>query len=225
MEVFLYLQLLLVAGAVKKANQSKRLISILEGESMMDKYEYNEKRNAAIASCLEQFVSKGLYETTSRDLSKALNLQSAGMYSYFESKDDAIVVCAEQAAHILEEKLFNIAINCFKKEKACLDELKIAAKQASPMMRFFTQVCSTDKYEEQMRPLLKKLRHDHEIYIKKLSDLISCNIEDIRPLVYIGITAISNYMVYQEETYITPILSFIESTISSKKRKSQEFCK
>lgn len=191
----------------------------------MDKYEYNEKQNAAINSCLEQFVSKGLYETTSRDLSKALNLQSAGMYSYFESKDDAIVACAGQAVHILEEKLFNIALSCLKKEKLCLDKLKTAAKQSSPMMRFFTQVCSTDKYEEQMRPLLKKLRQNREGYIEKLSKLVFCDIEDVRPLVYIGITAIINYMVYQEETYITPILSFIESNISSKKRKPQEFCK
>ena len=85
------------------------------------------------------------------------------------------------------------------------------------MMRFFTQVCSTDKYEERMKPLLKKLRHHHEGYIEKLARLISCNAEDIRTLVYIGITSITNYMVYQEETYISPILRFIEADINEKK--------
>lgn len=88
---------------------------------MPEKNEYNSKRNAVINVCLEQFVDKGLYGTTSRDLSKALNLQSAGMYSYFENKDDAIVACAEQAAIRLEQQLFGVAFECLRSEKGiCL---------------------------------------------------------------------------------------------------------
>ena len=55
--------------------------------------------------CLSTFVSKGLAETSSRDLSKALELQSGGLYYYFGSKDDAVLACAEEAAVRLEDRL------------------------------------------------------------------------------------------------------------------------
>lgn len=180
---------------------------------MPDKNEYNSKRNTIINACLEQFVDKGLYGTTSRDLSKALNLQSAGMYSYFENKDDAIVACAEQAAIKLEQQLFSVAFECLKSGKMNLSPVKELAKKLSPMMRFFTQVCSTDKYEKQMRPILSKLSHRYESYVDGVAQMAAISVEKARPLVYIGVTAIVNYMVYQEDAYIDPLLTMIEKEL------------
>ena len=48
---------------------------------MMDeRNEILSKKHMAVSVCLQQFVDKDLLATTSRDLSKALNLQTAGMY-------------------------------------------------------------------------------------------------------------------------------------------------
>lgn len=181
-----------------------------------DKEEVSSKRVAVINTCLEQFVGKGLYGTTSRDLSKALNLQSAGMYSYFENKDDAIVACAEQAAIKLEQQLFAEVFKCLEKDNIDFSSVKELAKQLSPMMRFFTQVCSTDKYEKQMRPILKGLGKRYESHVKDAVKATSLDEDKVRPLVYIGLTAIANYMVYQEESYIDPILKMIENELGKK---------
>ncbi len=180
---------------------------------MPDKEDLSLKRVTVINACLDQFVGKGLYGTTSRDLSKALNLQSAGMYSYFENKDDAIVACAEQAAIKLEQQLFDEAFKCMKNGKFDFSSVKELAKQLSPMMRFFTQVSSTDKYEEKMRPILKKLGKRYESHVDTVAEATTLDAETVRPLVYIGITAIANYMVYQEESYIDPILDMIENEL------------
>lgn len=180
---------------------------------MQEKNELNTKRNSVINVCLEQFVDKGLYGTTSRDLSKALNLQSAGMYSYFENKDGAIVACAEQAAIKLEQQMFNVAFECLKTPGRDFAPVKALAKELSPMMRFFTQVCSTDKYEEQMRPILNKLSHRYESYVDGVAEITSLPIEKAQLLVFIGVTAIANYMVYQEDAYIDPLLSMIEKEL------------
>lgn len=77
--------------------------------------------------CLEQFVDKGLYRTTSRDISKALNLQSAGMYLCFENKDDAIVACTEQASIKLEQQLFSVAFECLRSSEKKLAPVKALA--------------------------------------------------------------------------------------------------
>jgi len=103
-----------------------------------------------------------------------------------------------------------------KKDDIDLSPVKELAKQLSPMMRFFTQVCSTDKYEEQMRPILKGLGKRYESHVGDAVKATSLDEEKVRPLVYTGLTAIANYMVYQEEAYIDPFLKLIESELKEK---------
>lgn len=171
----------------------------------MDKNnESNEKRAVAIDACLAQFVEKGLIATTSRDLSKALNLQTAGMYSYFNSKDDAVVACAEEAALRLENELISVAIENLTDVDKLIEDVLKKAKDLSPMMRFFTSVCSTQKYEVQMEPVLTRLSKRYEKYVTEFAEYTQCDAETIKPYIFIGITAIANYMVYQEPSYIIP---------------------
>lgn len=180
---------------------------------MLERCENIDKRNVAINACLDQFVSKGLFGTTSRDLSKALNLQSAGMYSYFENKDDAVIACAEQAAIKLERDLFKVAINCLEKKDVTLEPVKSTAKNLSPMMRFFTQVCATDKYEVEMRRVLCRLNESHKSYVSQIAVILSVDQDTVKSLVHMGITATVNYMVFQEDIFINSLFRLIEKEL------------
>ena len=42
-----------------------------------------DRKKEIVELCLNLFIEKGLYETSTRDLSKAMNLQNAGLYYYF----------------------------------------------------------------------------------------------------------------------------------------------
>lgn len=59
-----------------------------------------------INNCLELLVARGLTQTTTRELSKAMKLKSGGMYYYFNSKDELIIACAEEAVIRVENSLF-----------------------------------------------------------------------------------------------------------------------
>lgn len=121
---------------------------LMEGEIVPNKNVSSDKREKAIAACLDQFCNKGLYETTSRDLSKALKLQSGGMYQYFQTKDEAVIVCAEEAALLLEKYLVKQAIREIQDIDAMFDALMDRADKLSHMMRFLAQVCCVPKYRE-----------------------------------------------------------------------------
>ena len=43
-----------------------------------------EKKKEVVSKCLETFIRQGLSETSVRDLSGCLNLQSGGIYYYFK---------------------------------------------------------------------------------------------------------------------------------------------
>ena len=64
-----------------------------------------ERKTEIINICLDHFIKQGLFETSTRSLSKALKLQSSGLYNHFSSKDEAVIACAEQAAIRLEDTL------------------------------------------------------------------------------------------------------------------------
>lgn len=180
---------------------------------MIDKNDNEQKVSSVVNVCLEQFVSKGLMSTTSRDLSRALNLQSAGMYSYFQNKDDAVIACAESAAKKLEDDLIAVAIENVSSPYEMIVKLREKAEQLAPMMRFFTQVCATEKYEERIRPVLSSLSSRYEDYAKRFARELNVSVDTVLPYVYICITAITNYMVYQEDSYVMPQLTLVANVL------------
>ena len=50
-----------------------------------------------IGICLDCFVEKGLTVTTTTDLCDANNLQNGGIYYYFDTKEEMVLACAEEA--------------------------------------------------------------------------------------------------------------------------------
>lgn len=56
-----------------------------------------------IGICLDCFVEKGLTVTTTTDLCNANNLQNGGIYYYFDTKEEMVLACAEEAISRIEQ--------------------------------------------------------------------------------------------------------------------------
>lgn len=80
-----------------------------------------------------------------RDLSKALKLQNAGLYYYFQSKDDAVIACAEEASFLLEDGLIVPALSDIYDPEILVKNLFTRADSLALMMRFLAQVCSANE--------------------------------------------------------------------------------
>lgn len=46
----------------------------------------NDRQKEVINICLDHFIENGLYEVSTRSLSRALKLQNAGLYYYLQAK-------------------------------------------------------------------------------------------------------------------------------------------
>ena len=171
------------------------------------------KKKEVIDACLKMFVSKGLFETTSRDLSKALQLQSGGLYYYFKSKDEVVVACAEEAAMRIESNLITPALKELNDPDEMMRTLRMRADNMAPMMRFLTQVATSEKYNENLRPALDSLSKRYKTYAKKFAEHFNCDVEEIEPYVYMCITAVANYMIFNEDSYIFPQIALVKNKI------------
>lgn len=174
-----------------------------------------ERKAEVINICLDHFIEQGLFATSTRSLSKALKLQSGGLYNHFSSKDEAVIVCAEQAAIRLEETLISPAIKDMSDPDRMMKRLYSRADEMAPTMKFLASVCSSERYKDEMKPVLDRLAERYEYYTEKVAVKLGCRKEDVEPYVYMTITAVSNYMIFAEDKYIYPQIRLVKEAIRS----------
>ena len=49
---------------------------------------------------------------------------------------------------------------------------------------------------------------------EKFADKLHCDVNEVLPYVYVGITAVSNYMIFGEQDYIVPQMALIKNEIN-----------
>lgn len=175
-----------------------------------------EKQREVILTCLDVFTSKGLINTTSRDLSAVLNLQNAGIYYYFKSKDDLVVACAEEAAMQLERVLIPLQDD--------LDDLDSVTKTLqkkcdlmAPKMKFLAQTFTVDKYREQLKPLLDSMSQRYREYAEAFAEHFGREFDEVAPYIYMGITAATDYMIFGDASYIKPQFDLLKKHLKAEK--------
>lgn len=173
----------------------------------------DDHRKEIIRICLQQFVDKGLYETTSRDLSRALDLQSGGIYYYFRTKDDVVLACAEEASILLEDSMIQPALDCLYNPDLMVTQILDQASEMAPIMKFFTQVCTMKKYRPHMQPALDRMGQRHTQYCQRFAERLNRSIEEVAPYVCMCITAVTDYMIFGEALYPVPQFELIKQVL------------
>lgn len=169
-----------------------------------------DRKKEVIDICLDHFIVNGLMETSTRSLSSALKLQNAGLYYYFSSKDEVVLICAEEAALRLERALIVPAIADLDSLDKMMSNLQVRADEMAPTMRFLTSVCTNKRYLQSVRPVLNRVDERYEKYTKEIADRLVCEQSEIAPYIYMLITSVSNYMIFADEVFITPQMRFAE---------------
>lgn len=71
-----------------------------------------------------------------------------------------MVACAEEAGIRMEDALIYPVMKSLDDKNEIMDMTTLKVEEMAPMMRFFTQVCTTKMYREAMRPILNRLKKD-----------------------------------------------------------------
>ncbi len=176
-----------------------------------------DRKKEVINICLDHFIEKGLSKTSTRSLSSALKLQNAGLYYYFNSKDEAVIACADEAARRLEETLILPAIRDIHSPDFMMKRLRSRANEMAPTMGFLATVCADKQYKDSMKPILDRLTERYKHYAEQVAKKLNCSKEQVEPYVYITITAVANYMIFGEDSYIYPQIKLVKGAIKSLK--------
>lgn len=179
---------------------------------MPSNFDMAARRREVVGICLKVFTEKGLSVNT-KELSFALNMQNAAIFYYFDTKDELIIACAEEAAFRLEEKLIAPLIKELDKPDEMMDKLQKKADEMAPLMRFLASAFTSPKYHEKLLPTLSKISERYKHYAENFAKALNVPIEQIEPYVYIGITAATNYMIFGDNSFIKPQFDLIKEKI------------
>lgn len=169
--------------------------------------------------CLKKFIEKGLYETTSRDLSTALRMQPSGLYYHFKSKDEVVLACAEEAAIQLENALILPSLALMDHPEELPEQPPEASEKMQAMTRFFAQVCTANKYREQMQPILSRMREREYAYCEKFAEKLGCTAQELAPWFFAVVAASESYMIFGPEAFSATPLDLMKPAVQLIKEK------
>ena len=162
-----------------------------------------ERKKEIIDICLGCFIKNGINVST-RTLSSAINMQSGGVYYYFNSKTELVTACAEEAIRRIEERAFGFVLKNVSDVEKTLDSLGDIASELSPTMRFLVSVCVSEEYGDLVKPALSRLAERYVDYTKQIAELLGCDENTVRPYVHLCILALNNYMIFSERALFEP---------------------
>lgn len=166
-----------------------------------------ERTKEIIGICLDCFVEKGLTVTTTTDLCNANNLQNGGIYYYFDTKEEMVLACAEEAISRIEQSAFSIVLEDINDVANMMDHLVTLADELSPVMRFLVQ-----------------LARRYPNYTERIAEILGCTKEEVEPYVHLSILALNNYMIFNERALFLPQIEAAKKGLMQfAKRRSDSF--
>ncbi len=145
------------------------------------------------------FAKRGLENVTIRELCR--------------DTTKMICECTEYGLKKVTDEIFRYVFSSLKNLdrffEECLDELGKYQKE----LRFIYQMVSSPVYGDQIRQKAAAYNLIYDEYTHKLSDYLSCDEEDLRPLVYLFISAVLDYIIWDDREKSQLQLDFIYSTL------------
>ncbi len=173
-----------------------------------------DRKKEVVDSCLNLFITKGLAETSTRDLSGTLKLQKAGLYYYFSSRSEAVIACVEAAVLRIESKVILAALKDVEDPDRMIKNLYRHADEMAPTMRFIVQAYASPTYRESLNDSLRKLEKRNQNTVKRFASKLNCKSKEVELYVYMCITAITNYMVFGSESYVTSQIEIVRNKVN-----------
>lgn len=172
-----------------------------------------KRKKEIINTCLETFMRDGLINTSMRDLGKALGLDPTALYNHFESKDEVVIACAEEATARIEYALFGTAYRYIEDPTKLSKAMDKVAVTMRPLMQFFINVCTSQKYCDKLKDMRNRQGDRYRFHINKIANKLGCEYDEIAPLVYIVSNTMFSYMIFDPDNFSAPQLKTVRDAL------------
>ncbi len=171
-----------------------------------DKSELSEK-------IFPYLVKRGLENVTIRELCKGTGIVQGTLYYWFKDKTNIVCEATEWGLKKVTDEIFEYVFASLSDLRGffstCLDEISRYKKE----LRFVYQLAASPVYGKKIRADGKDLNFMYDKYTHRLSARLNCDEQLLKPLVYLFISAVLDYVIWDEREKSQMQLEFIYSVL------------
>lgn len=158
-------------------------------------------------------VERGLENITIREVCRGTGIVQGTLYYWFKDKAGIVCEAAQYGLKTVTDEIFEYVFASLNDLKGffanCLDEISKYKKE----LRFIYQLAASLVYGEKIRKTGKDFNFIYDKYTHRLSLLLDCDEQTLKPLVYLFISAVLDYVIWDEKEKSQLELNFIFSAL------------
>lgn len=179
----------------------------------IDNHEFN--KTAVLSKCFDCLVSLGLENTTMRSITQATGLKSSSLYYWFKNKDEIIMGATNYGLRQIIDVLFTRAYEYLNNLELLFKRFPAAIIEYKRSLRIIYQVLTSPQYGDRLRESGSDLSLAYASYGRVLSDRLGCDYKKLVPYVQLLISAITNFVLWEDEKKLIVQLEGIRKSVES----------
>lgn len=159
---------------------------------------YQVDENEMLERIFSILVESGLENISIRELCRRTGIAQGSLYYWFNDKTTVICEATEYGLRKVTDEIFGYAFasidNLSEFFATCLEKVGSRKKE----LRFLYQMASSPEYGERIRRDGKYFKAMYDKYAEKLAEMMKCDVERLRPVVYLFISAICDFAIWDD---------------------------
>lgn len=171
-------------------------------------YQTSDK-NMFLEKVFPVLVEQGLENITIRELCKETRIVQGTLYYWFKDKTSIVCEAAQYGLKTVTDEIFEYVFASLNDLRGffsnCLDEVSKYKKE----LRFIYQLAASPVYGNKIRETGMDFNFIYDKYTHRLSQMLDCDEQLLKPLVYLFISAVLDYVIWDEKEKSQMQLDFI----------------
>lgn len=169
--------------------------------------------NEILDTVFSFLVKQGLEGASIREICKGTGIVQGSLYYWFDDKTKIICEATEYGLKKVTDKIFEYVFSSIDNLpdffENCLEHIGVYKNE----LRFIYQMVASPKYGEQIRKDGKYFKSMYDKYAVKLSEHLNYDLEKVKPIVYLLVSAILDYAVWDDKENAQTEIDFIYSIL------------
>lgn len=158
-------------------------------------------------------VRQGLENASIREICKGTGIAQGSLYYWFDDKTTIICEATEYGLKKITDKIFEYVFSSIDDLPnffaTCLDGIS----QYKEELRFIYQMVASPKYGDKLREDGKYFKLMYDKYAIKLAEHLNYDIQKVKPIVYLLVSSILDYAVWDDKENSQQEIDFIYSVL------------
>ena len=161
----------------------------------------------------QYLVENGLENTSVRDLCKAMGVSYGSLYYWFDGKEDIYINVVKYGVEKVADKLFKVAFERMHDPKLFFDTFLDEVDKYRKELRRVFQFATSPDYGKAVQKKSEEFKAVYEKYIIELSHLTNIKPEIMAPIIYLLISILVDYCVWEDREASDMQMKFLYNTI------------